>query len=60
LCLADFEINKGDTLFLEEWDITKRNTLEEKIEVILYSQNQRPNFLAAGAREEIWFSNYSI
>lgn len=34
LRLADFEINEGDTLVLEEWDKDKREYTGRKIEVI--------------------------
>ncbi len=34
LRLADFEINKGDTLVLEEWDKNKKEYSGRKIEVI--------------------------
>lgn len=34
LRLADFEINEGDTLILEEWDNNKKEYTGRKIEVI--------------------------
>jgi ASC-1-like (ASCH) protein len=34
LRLADFEINKGDTLILEEWDKDKKEYTGRKIETI--------------------------
>ncbi len=34
LRLADFEINKGDTLVLKEWDKDKKDYTGRKIEVI--------------------------
>jgi hypothetical protein len=34
LRLADFEINKGDTLVLEEWDNNKKEYTGRKVEVV--------------------------
>jgi hypothetical protein len=34
LRLADFEVNEGDTLVLEEWDKNKKEYTGRKIEVI--------------------------
>ena len=34
LRLADFEINEGDTLVLEEWDKDKRKYTGRKVEVV--------------------------
>lgn len=34
LRLADFEINEGDTLILEEWDKEKKEYTGRKIEVV--------------------------
>ena len=33
LRLADFEINEGDTLILEEWDLDSKNYTGRKMEV---------------------------
>jgi len=35
LRLADFEINEGDTLVLEEWDKDKKEYTGRKIEVVV-------------------------
>ena len=35
LRLADFEINEGDTLILEEWDKDKKEYTGRKVEVIV-------------------------
>ena len=35
LRLADFEINEGDILVLEEWDKDKKKYTERKIEVVV-------------------------
>jgi ASC-1-like (ASCH) protein len=34
LRLADFEVNEGDTLILEEWDKNKKEYTGRKIEVV--------------------------
>lgn len=34
LRLADFEVNKGDSLILEEWDNNKKEYTGRKIEVV--------------------------
>jgi len=34
LRLADFEINEGDTLVLEEWDKDKKEYTSRKVEVV--------------------------
>lgn len=62
LRLADFEVNEGDTLVLEEWDKDKQEYTGRKIEVVAtyYSQNQRSNFLAAGRSRKIRFSDYPV
>ncbi|MDO8659856.1 MAG: DUF3850 domain-containing protein [Candidatus Parcubacteria bacterium] len=35
LRLADFEVNEGDTLILEEWDKDKKEYTDRKIEVVV-------------------------
>ncbi len=35
LRLADFEINEGDTLILEEWDKDKKDYTGRKVEVVV-------------------------